>query len=206
MKRVILAESAGFCYGVRRAVELAQRQAEQGTPCVMLGSIIHNSHVVERLASQGIQQIDTPEQAPPGAHVLIRSHGESRDIYRRLEEQGNPVLDATCPNVSRIHDLVSDAERRGRCPVIIGAPDHPEVRAIAGWCEHPVVLNGADCLQKWLEEGMTTSVEEMAQMAQNIMLHGMDFLWGIQTPAPPTAPAPRVEQIAKSTAKKGASL
>ena len=61
-------------------------------------------------------------------------------------------------------------------------------------------------LQKWLEEGMTTSVEEMAQMAQNIMLHGMDFLWGIQTPAPPTAPAPRVEQIAKSTAKKGASL
>ena len=152
MKRVILAESAGFCYGVRRAVELAQRQAEQGTPCVMLGSIIHNSHVVERLASQGIQQIDTPEQAPPGAHVLIRSHGESRDIYRRLEEQGNPVLDATCPNVSRIHDLVSDAERRGRCPVIIGAPDHPEVRAIAGWCEHPVVLNGADCLQKWLEE------------------------------------------------------
>ena len=141
MKRVILAESAGFCYGVRRAVELAQRQAEQGTPCVMLGSIIHNSHVVERLASQGIQQIDTPEQAPPGVHVLIRSHGESRDIYRRLEEQGNPVLDATCPNVSRIHDLVSDAERRGRCPVIIGAPDHPEVRAIAGWCEHPVVLN-----------------------------------------------------------------
>ena len=150
--KIILAQSAGFCYGVRRAVELAQQQAQQGTPCVMLGSIIHNRHVVERLAQQGIHQIDTPEQAPKGTSVLIRSHGESRDIYRRLEEQGNPILDATCPNVSRIHQLVAQAEEQGRCPVIIGAPNHPEVRAIAGWCEHPVVLDGVDSLRKWLED------------------------------------------------------
>ena len=150
--KIILAQSAGFCYGVRRAVELAQQQAQQGSPCVMLGSIIHNRHVVERLAQQGIHQIDTPEQAPKGTSVLIRSHGESRDIYRRLEEQGNPILDATCPNVSRIHQLVAQAEEQGRCPVIIGAPNHPEVRAIAGWCEHPVVLDGVDSLRKWLED------------------------------------------------------
>ena len=68
--KIILAQSAGFCYGVRRAVELAQQQAQQGTPCVMLGSIIHNRHVVERLAQQGIHQIDTPEQAPKGTSVL----------------------------------------------------------------------------------------------------------------------------------------
>ena len=152
MQKIILAESAGFCYGVRRAVELAQQQAQQGTACVMLGSIIHNRHVVERLAQQGVYQIDAPEQAPPGASVLIRSHGEGRDIYRQLDEQGNPILDATCPNVSRIHQLVAQAEQNGRIAVIIGAPNHPEVRAIAGWCEHPVLLDGVDSLQKWLEE------------------------------------------------------
>ena len=152
MRQIILAKSAGFCYGVRRAVELAQQQAEQGTPCVMLGSIIHNRHVVERLADQGVYQIERPDQAPQGASVLIRSHGEGRDIYRQLEAQGNPILDATCPNVSRIHQLVAQAEENGRCPVIIGAPNHPEVRAIAGWCEHPVVLDGVDSLRKWLEK------------------------------------------------------
>ena len=152
MKTIILAESAGFCYGVRRAVELAQQQAEQKASCVMLGSIIHNRHVVEHLSNQGIGQIDAPEQAPSGAQVLIRSHGEAREVYRQLERQGNPVLDATCPNVSRIHQLVSQAEQKGRCPVIIGAPDHPEVKAIAGWCQHPVVLENVDSLRKWLEE------------------------------------------------------
>ena len=72
--------------------------------------------------------------------VLIRSHGESRTVYQTLEEQGNPVLDATCPNVAHIHKLVAEAERKGRVPVIIGAPNHPEVLAIAGWCDQPVVL------------------------------------------------------------------
>ena len=152
MRKLLLAKSAGFCYGVRRAVEMAQREAQARHDCVMLGSIIHNRHVVEQLSSCGIRQINAPEEAPPGAKVLIRSHGESRDVYRQLEEQGNPILDATCPNVSRIHALVSQAEAQGRRAVIIGAPDHPEVKAIAGWCEHPVVLDGAGSLQKWLAE------------------------------------------------------
>ena len=152
MREVILAKSAGFCYGVRRAVEMAQREAERGSSCVMLGSIIHNSHVVDYLARRGIRQIDRPEEAPAGASVLIRSHGESRTVYQTLEEQGNPVLDATCPNVAHIHKLVAEAERKGRVPVIIGAPNHPEVLAIAGWCDQPVVLEGVESLQKWLEE------------------------------------------------------
>ena len=80
MREVILAKSAGFCYGVRRAVEMAQREAERGSSCVMLGSIIHNSHVVDYLARRGIRQIDRPEEAPAGASVLIRSHGESRTV------------------------------------------------------------------------------------------------------------------------------
>ena len=150
--KVILAKSAGFCYGVRRAVEMAQQAAEEGEPCVMLGSIIHNRDVVDHLARAGVTAVERPEDVPEGCRVIIRSHGEGRAVYRQLEQRGAKVLDATCPNVTRIHQIVSQAEERGRQSVIIGMPDHPEVRAIAGWCDHPVVLEGREQLLAWLAE------------------------------------------------------
>ena len=150
--KIRLAKSAGFCYGVKRAVELAESAAQSGEPCVMLGYIIHNSDVVDRLASQGVKVVEDPDQVPQGCGVIIRSHGESRETYERLEKQGARILDATCPNVKRIHQIVSQAEEQGRQPVIIGTPHHPEVTAIAGWCSHPVVLSGAQELEAWLQE------------------------------------------------------
>ena len=150
--KIRLAKSAGFCYGVKRAVELAESAAQSGEPCVMLGYIIHNSDVVDRLASQGVKVVENPDQVPQGCSVIIRSHGESRETYERLEKQGARILDATCPNVKRIHQIVSQAEEQGRQPVIIGTPHHPEVTAIAGWCSHPVVLSGAQELEAWLQE------------------------------------------------------
>ena len=148
---LVLAKSAGFCYGVKRAVELAERTAEAGTPCVMLGSIIHNHDVVSRLASQGLYSVTAPEEVPNQGSVIIRSHGESRAVHDGLRARGINILDATCPNVTRIHEIVSEAEKRGRQPVIIGTPDHPEVVAIAGWCDHPVVLDGVQSLTEWLD-------------------------------------------------------
>ena len=150
--KVILAKSAGFCYGVRRAVELAEETARRGEPCVMLGSIIHNRDVVDRLAAQGLRAVDRPDQVSEGSGVLIRSHGESRATYEALRARGAKILDATCPNVSRIHQIVSRAEERGRQPVIVGTPDHPEVLAIAGWCRRPAVVSGEEELEKWLSE------------------------------------------------------
>lgn len=150
--KIRLAKSAGSCYGVKRAVELAESAAQSGEPCVMLGYIIHNSDVVDRLASQGVKVVKDPDQVPQGCGVIIRSHGESRETYERLEKQGARILDATCPNVKRIHQIVSQAEEQGRQPVIIGTPHHPEVTAIAGWCSHPVVLSGAQELEAWLQE------------------------------------------------------
>ena len=152
MSRLRLARSAGFCYGVRRAVELAERAAGEETPCWMLGSIIHNRDVVERLEALGLKTAQSPEEVPSGARALIRSHGESRAVLCALETRGVELLDATCPNVKRIHELVCQAEERGRTPVIIGTHRHPEVEAIAGWCRHPVVLSGVEELEKWLEE------------------------------------------------------
>ena len=147
-----LARSAGFCYGVRRAVELAEQAAAKGAPCVMLGSIIHNQAVIGRLAERGLRSVKTPEEVPNGASVIIRSHGESRVVYELLERRGAQILDATCPNVTRIHEIVRQAEEQGRRPVIVGTPDHPEVTAIAGWCREPVVVSGAEALEKWLSE------------------------------------------------------
>ena len=130
--KLTLAKSAGFCYGVRRAVELADQTAKAGTPSVMLGSIIHNSDVVRHLAQLGLVSVDRVDQIPDGHSVIIRSHGEPRCVYEHLRERGAVILDATCPNVKKIHNLVLQAEENGRCAVIIGTPDHPEVQAIAG--------------------------------------------------------------------------
>ena len=149
--RLELARSAGFCYGVRRAVQMAEMAAEEGRPCVMLGPIIHNRDVIAYLESIGVGLVDTPEEVPPGAAVLIRSHGEGRPVHEALARLGRPVIDATCPNVSRIHQIVSRAEEGGRQVLIIGTRTHPEVAAIAGWCRRPVVLEGVAELSNWLE-------------------------------------------------------
>ncbi len=150
--KIMLAKSAGFCYGVRRAVELAEQTAQSGKPCVMLGSIIHNRDVVEHLAAQGLYEVKQPEDVPEGSAVIIRSHGESRAVHQGLEKRGIEILDATCPNVTRIHQIVQQAEQRGRQPVIVGTPDHPEVLAIAGWCRNPVVVSGEEELEIWLAQ------------------------------------------------------
>ena len=149
--RLELARSAGFCYGVRRAVQMAEMAAEGGRPCVMLGPIIHNRDVNAYLESIGVGLVDTPEEVPPGTAVLIRSHGEGRPVHEALARLGRPVIDATCPNVSRIHQIVSRAEEGGRQVLIIGTRTHPEVAAIAGWCRRPVVLEGVAELSNWLE-------------------------------------------------------
>ena len=164
--KVELAKSAGFCYGVRRAVEVAQQTAASGRPCVMLGHIIHNHSVIESLEAQGVAVVDRPEDVPEGSAVIIRSHGEGRAVHEALEARGVEIIDTTCPNVSRIHRLVSEAEAEGRTPLIIGAPSHPEIQAIAGWCREPVVLDGPEALEEWLKEDRARAQMPLAMVSQ----------------------------------------
>ncbi len=153
--KVYLAKTAGFCFGVDRAVAMVEQAAADGLRAVTLGPIIHNRHVVERFAAMGVRQVDTVAEIPDGSAVIIRSHGVGRAVYRELEARGLRVLDATCPFVLRIHRLVREAEARGRQPVIIGTRSHPEVQAIAGWCSAPVVFETAEELARWLAEDET---------------------------------------------------
>jgi 4-hydroxy-3-methylbut-2-enyl diphosphate reductase len=148
---VIKAKSAGFCFGVARAVELAQELAQQGGRARMLGTVIHNDHVVADLARQGMDVITSPQQAGAGDRVLLRAHGESRRVYDELEARGAIVVDATCPKVAKVQQIVSQAEAEGRQPVMIGDPNHPEVIGIAGWCKNLLVFPGPNELAKWLE-------------------------------------------------------
>lgn len=140
---VLSAKTAGFCYGVRRAVELAESAAAQG-PVFLLGHITHNDQVIHRLEDMGAVTISAPEEVPEGASVLIRAHGEPDSVYRILESRGCLVLDATCPNVARIHDIVRDAQARGRVPVIVGEADHPEILGILGCTQQGIVVSGWD--------------------------------------------------------------
>ena len=147
---VIQAKSAGFCFGVSRAVELVEQAAAEGCRVATLGPIIHNRHVVDKFKNLGVEVITQPEEATAGQTVIIRSHGVTRDVMRRLENTGAKVVDATCPFVKRIHNLVSQAEAEGRLPVIIGTPTHPEVEGIAGWCRNCKVFASREDLENWV--------------------------------------------------------
>lgn len=143
MKELIVAKSAGFCFGVSRSVKMAEEMLAAEQNCYSLGELIHNDDVVRHLQSEGLTVVDGPEQIPQGASVIIRSHGVSRAEFEAVQRTGAAVYDATCPKVKRIHEIVAEASAEGRQPVIIGAADHPEVRAICGWCAAPVVVNDA---------------------------------------------------------------
>ena len=138
--KVILAKTAGFCFGVDRAVSLVEEAVAQGKEVSTLGPIIHNRHVTAHFAEKGVRELQEPEEAQPGSVVVIRSHGVSRAVYERLRAQDVEIVDATCPFVKRIHKIVLRAEEQGRLPVIIGTKSHPEVQAIAGWCQRPLVF------------------------------------------------------------------
>ena len=153
--KVLLAESAGFCYGVKRAVELARKTAEETGGCWMLGDLIHNTHVVEDLTARGIRKTEDPGSLGAGDTVVIRSHGEVKSVLDGLEARGVRCVNATCPNVCRIQKLVAQAEQEGRQPIIIGEPHHPEVVGVASWCRSALVFDGPEAVNMWLEEDIS---------------------------------------------------
>ncbi|MBE6958490.1 MAG: bifunctional 4-hydroxy-3-methylbut-2-enyl diphosphate reductase/30S ribosomal protein S1 [Ruminococcaceae bacterium] len=161
-----IAESAGFCFGVSRAVETVEQAAGQGKQVVTLGPIIHNRHVVQKFDSMGVQVIDKPEDAAPGMTVIIRSHGVSRDVYRRLEARGVEIIDATCPFVKRIHSIVGKADAAGQLPIIMGTRSHPEVEGIAGWCSRCEIFESAEELENWVKAGKISTDTPICMVSQ----------------------------------------
>lgn len=138
---VILAKSAGFCFGVKRAVDLVYEQIEKKPRIYTYGPIIHNDSVVGDLKEKGVCVIDHEElsKVEKGV-VVIRSHGVDETVYKAIEDAGHEIADATCPFVKKIHNIVKKESLDGRKIIIIGDANHPEVQAICGWCKLPPVV------------------------------------------------------------------
>lgn len=152
MRELRVAQSAGFCFGVSRSVDMAEKLLEERGSCASFGELIHNEDVVRRLESGGLRVIHSPEELEAGEQALIRAHGVSREIYEELEKAGGTAVDATCPKVKAIHTIVSRAAEEGRFVIIIGMPKHPEVEGICGWCGEYAVFENSQDLEKWLDK------------------------------------------------------
>ena len=139
-RTVQVAKTAGFCFGVERAVRYAEEMLlKDGGPFYSFGPVVHNENVVEELKRKGLQVIRSEEELkdlPPGK-VLIRAHGISKALEERLKAGHFEVIDATCPFVKKIHRTVAEASEKGDRILIVGDPDHPEVQGILGWCGGP---------------------------------------------------------------------
>ena len=137
---ITIGEHAGFCFGVRRAVDKAFAGAKEGLPCVTLGPLIHKPQEVARLESAGVRSVDSLDEVQPGQTVIIRSHGVTPGVYDACRARGIEVIDCTCPHVSHIHQLVRAYSEQGDAVIIVGEADHPEVVGIAGWAGGEVFI------------------------------------------------------------------
>ena len=141
---VRLAKSAGFCFGVKKAMEKVYEQIEnaEGKKIYTYGPIIHNEEVVKELAAKGVEVIESLEELESREKgvLIIRSHGVAKAVSDKMEEAGFRIVDATCPFVKRIHNIVMKESAEGKQIVIVGNPGHPEVEGIKGWCDNKAVI------------------------------------------------------------------
>lgn len=156
-RKITLAKTAGFCFGVERAVNKVYEQADiKHGPVYTYGPIIHNEEVVRDLEKRGVSVIRSLEDAGSleKGTVVIRSHGVSEDIYSRLGEAGFTVEDATCPFVLKIHRIVQQYSAEGYEIVIIGNDAHPEVEGVRGWCgrARTTVINSREAAEKYMPQ------------------------------------------------------
>lgn len=177
MAEIKVAESAGFCFGVDRAVKLVYGELENGNKSVAtLGPIIHNADVVNDLTNRGVRITDSVDDLKEGEKAVIRSHGVGKKIYEGLDQKGNAYIDATCPFVARIHKIVREKTEEGYFILIAGDKDHPEVQGIVGHCdENYYVFKDEDQLKSFFSKNYKNLEKKLAIVAQttyNILIWG----------------------------------
>mgnify|MGYP000503131722 FL=1 len=151
MQEIRLAKTAGFCFGVNRAVSMVYAMLEEGKTVYTLGPIIHNPQVVTDLEKRGVVIVDETGEVPQGAVLVVRTHGVPAAVTQAIKERGLDCCDATCPFVSKIHQIVAKRSEGGDIVLIAGDPAHPEVRGIRGHCPgKSYVFNGVGQLEDLL--------------------------------------------------------
>src|SRR5438876_792053 len=139
--RVILAQPRGFCAGVVRAIEIVERALEKhGPPVYVRHEIVHNKYVVESLKAKGARFVEELDEVPPGAVTVFSAHGVSKAVEQEASRRNLPVLDATCPLVTKVHNQGKRYVAQGRVLILVGHAGHPEVEGTLGQIDAPVVL------------------------------------------------------------------
>ncbi len=173
MVNIVLAKSAGFCFGVDRAVKMVYNELSKGGNVCTLGPIIHNQNVVDDLEKRGVRIINSISELQPNERVIIRSHGVGKSVYDEIAEKGNKFIDATCPFVAKIHKIVREKSEQGYQIMIAGDCKHPEVEGIVGHCiKKPIVFSDEVELNKIFfknHEFLQKKVAIVAQTTYNII-------------------------------------
>ncbi len=153
---VELAKNAGFCFGVKRAVDMVYENLNTANKIYTYGPIVHNEEVIKEFENAGVRIIedeeeldrllaDTDEASRKNISIIIRAHGATRKVCDKITKSGANIIDATCPFVKRIHEIVSEASKNGKKIIIIGDSKHPEVLGIVGWCEtEPLIFESPE--------------------------------------------------------------
>jgi ribosomal protein S1/(E)-4-hydroxy-3-methyl-but-2-enyl pyrophosphate reductase len=165
--KIIVAKSAGFCFGVNRAVQTVSKLLDEGKQVCTLGQIIHNPQTLRHFEQRGVKIVSKPEEVPKGATLVIRSHGVADSVIKEIERRGIQYCNATCPFVQKIQKIVADASKQGKTVLIAGDASHPEVKGIIGHCHgRYFVFKNAEELQKILEHASFGAKEPLCIVAQ----------------------------------------
>ena len=170
--KLLIAKDSGYCFGVRDAVDLAYKTAEESGDVYMLGNIVNNENVVNDLDKIGAKVVRTLDDVPDKKPILFRAHGTSTDVWNKAKDKGMNIIDATCPLVKEIHNEVKALELEGRCIIIIGDHGHDEVIGIASQVKNPIIVSSpeeAQNLRKMKKAGIVSQSTQTIENVQTII-------------------------------------
>jgi len=186
--QILLAKKRGFCPGVQHAIEKAKSALAVHGVVYSLGPIIHNQQVVTELTRQGLKIVESIDQVPRGETVLIRSHGVGPAVFQEAKNRNLTVIDATCVLVKRAQKIVQELDHEGYQVLVIGDPNHPEVRGIVGYAQHVRVITeeaDVEALSSSARGGVaaqtTLSRKHLAHMVGKIIEHGFSEIRLVNT-------------------------
>ena len=166
--KLIIAKDSGYCFGVRDAVDLAYKTAEESGDVYMLGNIVHNENVVKDLETVGAKVVRSLDKVPDGKPILFRAHGTATDIWNDAKDKGMNIIDATCPLVKEIHNEVKALALEGRRIIIIGDHGHDEVIGIASQVKNPIVVSSPEEAQNLRKMKKVGIVSQSTQTIENV--------------------------------------
>ena len=207
--RVVVAKSAGYCFGVRDAVDLAYKTAEEYDEVYMLGDIVHNENVVNDLSKAGAKVVDSLDKVPDDKPILLRAHGSKTSVWDDAKSRNLNIIDATCPLVHKIHQDVKDLYEDGRKIIVIGDHGHDEVIAIADQVPRTIVVSSvkeAEQINRIRKAGVVTQSTQAIENVQDIIKILMTKIFDLRFVNTICFPTKRNQEQIKQLAKENDAM